>query len=262
MLGLKTSFRLAAVVALMGALLVAPGRAEAAWKVAFRDDGRANWRELFGVVGASCNTITREGAGLRIQTCPVAAAGNRTAMIWARKQFSGKVKVEFDLVHFGREPTPGGTIRGLMLFARGDGTKGFVTDPTKWKAQCCSSPTGSTGYGPRTRGLQHNFVYRDHADTPDAAMRLRGLKGTPDGYGRLADAPSNFLIEDGRSYHVTATRIGNRLTIDVKDNGTGTTNSFTTTNAYIGGLGSGWIGFRQMQGRDELFSNFKISVDN
>lgn len=48
---------LAALALLLGLLLM-PQRGEAAWTVAFRDDGRPQWQQLFKLVGPTCTSRT------------------------------------------------------------------------------------------------------------------------------------------------------------------------------------------------------------
>src|SRR5690242_21440685 len=89
--------RLLGALPILGGLCSATGTANASWTVAFKDDGRAQWQQLFKPVGQSCNVITRSGASLRVKSCPLTASGNQTAMVWARKKVSGRIKVELDL---------------------------------------------------------------------------------------------------------------------------------------------------------------------
>ena len=163
--------RLAAVCLLVAGAALAPSGAGAV-SVVFRDDGRAQWQELFAPTGPACAAVTRSGTGLRIQACPPGGMGD---VVWARPEVvpgAAKVRVEFDYKLIGAiDPTPGnpndtGTMSAIMFMSSGDGAPGFPFDVTKWgAAQCCggvgvygptcwgcssTSPTGSTPVATRS----------------------------------------------------------------------------------------------------------------
>ena len=107
-------------------------------------------------------------------------------------------------------------------------------------------------------GLQLNFAYR-FDPRGDAVMTLRALKGSLDNYQQLSDAPTVFVVQTNRSYHVSMIRGGSTVTVTLKDNVTQMKKSFSVTDAYIARPVNGWIGFRQMVGRTSLVSNFKVT---
>jgi hypothetical protein len=252
--------RLAASLMLLAWALPTTGEAGAAETVVFRDDGRANWQQLFKKVGLTCATATRAGPSLRITSCPVSGGtGNKTAMVWALTRVSAPgFKVEFDYTHHSATASPGGTMTGLMLLASGDGSTGYPVDVTRWGAQCCAGPPNpATGYALRMRGLQLNFANR-FDPRGNNFVRLRGLKGAVGSYEELGAA--EIPVADGRAYHVTAVRAGTRVTISFRDNVTGTTRTLAANHPYIGTLGPGWVGIRQMPGRSSNVANLKVST--
>jgi hypothetical protein len=251
--------RISTFLVLLGWLGLRPDPASAAWTVVFRDDGRAQWQQLFKLVGPPCNVITRIGASLRVKSCPTTTAGNQTAMIWPKRSVAGGIKAEFDFTQLTAVPVPGGSMSGLMLLASGDGSAGYPTDVTAWGAQCCATPLTAIGYAHHMRGLQLNFAYRNDP-RGNSTIRLRGLKGAAGDYEELGESAALFPFTNGRAYHITAVRAGSRLTVTARDTVNGTTRSFTITHPYIGALGSGWIGVRQMQARESKFANFKVST--
>ena len=245
----------AAAIVWLG-LLAAPQRAEAAWTVAFKDDGRTQWQQLFKHVGPSCNVIVRGAASLRVTTCPLTATGSKAAMVWPLKKFSGGIKVEFDYTHYSAAPFEGGTMSGLMLFASGDGSAGWPVDVTTWSAQCCGNPSG---YGPKLWGLQLNFASRTDP-RGYTLMRLRALKGSQGSYQELGLSTPDFPFVNSRTYKFTVVRNGGTVNIAVRDLATGITKSLIVTHPYIANLKPGWVGFRQMQARSSKIANFKIST--
>jgi hypothetical protein len=246
---------LASLIVLLGVVAGAQP-ADAAWTVVFRDDGRPQWQQLFKLVGPPCNVVGRNAASLRVTSCPLSVAGSRAAMVWPKLRLSGGIKVEFDYTHFSAAPVVGGTKSALMLFARGDGSAGWPADVTTWNAQCCGNPSG---YGPKMWGLQLNFASRNDPRGP-GFMRLRALKGSTRSYQELGLSTPNFPFVNARTYRFTVTRAGSTLTIRVRDSVTGQTGSFVVTHPYIGSLGPGWVGFRQMQARSSRIANFRIST--
>jgi hypothetical protein len=257
--------RIAAVGLLVAGAALAPSGAGAVETVVFRDDGRAQWQELFAPTGPTCAAVTRSGTSLRIQACPPSGTGN---VLWARPKVvpgPAAIRVEFDYKLISAvDPTPDnpndtGTMSAIMFMASGDGTTGFPVDVTTWgAAQCC----GGVGvYGPHMLGLQLNFAYR-FDPRGDAVMTLRALKGSVGSYQQLSDAPPVFAVQTNRSYHVSMVRGGSTVTVTLKDNATRAKKSFSVTNAYIARPVNGWIGFRQMIGRTSLVTNFKVTKVN
>lgn len=253
--------RLAATLALAGCLLPSAGEAVAADTVVFRDDGRATWQELFGLVGPTCDKVARAGPALRITSCPHTATGSRVAMVWARTRIAAPAfRVEFTYTHHSASrPPQGDTVTALMLLASGDGTTGHPVDVTRWGAQCCNGPSHpTTGYAHYMRGLQLNFAYRFDARGNDF-MRLRALKGAADDYEQVGEA-AGVRIADGRAYRFTVVRDGATLNVTVRDTVTGTTKTLTATHPYIGGLGAGWVGVRQMAGRSSSVAGLRVTA--
>jgi len=255
---------LAAVGLLVAGVALVPGGAGAAETVVFRDDGRAQWQELFAPTGPTCAKVARSGTALRIQACAPGPGGTGD-VVWARPEVvpgAAKVRVEFDYKLISAvDPTPDnpndtGTMSAIMFMASGDGTTGFPFDVTTWgAAQCC----GGVGvYGPHMLGLQLNFAYR-FDPRGDPVMTLRALKGSVGSYQQLSDAPPVFAVQTNRPYHVSMVRGGSTVTVTLKDSVTRATKSFSVTDAYIARPVNGWIGFRQMIGRTSLVSNFKVT---
>src|SRR3954452_7294781 len=138
--------RIAAVGLLVAGAALAPSGAGAVETVMFRDDGRAQWQELFAPTGPTCAAVTRSGTSLRVQACPPGPGGTGN-VVWARPEVvpgTAKVKVEFNYKLISAvDPTPDnpndtGTMSAIMFMASGDGAPGFPFDVTKWgAAQCC-----------------------------------------------------------------------------------------------------------------------------
>jgi hypothetical protein len=246
---------------LVGCLIPATGRADPAYKAIFRDNGRPTWQHLFKLVGPPCDEVTREGKRLRVTSCPHNVAGSKVAMVWALAEVDAPAfTVKFDYTHHGASPPPqGDTVTALMILAGGDGTTDRPADVAEWDAQCCNGPSHPTmGYARHMRGLQLNFAYRFDRRGNDF-MRLRALKGAADDYeqiGEVADVP----IADGRAYRFTVVRDGADLSVTVRDNVTGMTRSLAVSHPYIGELGAGRIGIRQMAGRSSSVTGLKVSV--
>lgn len=251
--------RLAGSFMLLGLAVPTAGKVDAAETVLFRDDGRANWQQLFKKVGPTCTKVAREGKRLRVTSCSVGGTGNRTAMAWALPNISAPgIRIDVDYTHHTATPAPDGTMTGMMILAKGEGSSGYPVDVTKWSAQCCAGPTKPTvGYAHHMSGLQLNFAYR-HDPRGNDFIRLRGLKGTAGSYELFGEAAIPMV--DGRAYHLTIIRAGAALTVRVQDKVTGTTKSFTASHPYIDGLGSGWVGYRQMAGRSSSFANLKVAT--
>src|SRR3954454_20677456 len=62
--------RIAAVCLLVAGAALAPSGAGAVETVVFRDDGRAQWQELFAPTGPTCAAGTRRATRLRVQAPP------------------------------------------------------------------------------------------------------------------------------------------------------------------------------------------------
>ena len=252
--------RLAATLILAGCLVPSAREAVAADTVVFRDDGRPTWQQLFRLVGQTCNRVARAGPALRVTSCPHSAAGSKVAMVWALPSVAAAAfRVEFTYTHHtASRPPQGDTVTALMLLASGDGTAGRPADVTRWGAQCCAGPTHpTTGYAHHMRGLQLNFAYRFDARGNDF-VRLRALKGAADDYEQIGEA-ADVPIADGRAYRFTVVRAGATLNVTIRDNVTGTTRTLAATHPYIGGLGAGWVGVRQMAGRSSSIAGLRVT---
>lgn len=241
--------------------MVAAGEAAAAWTTSFTDDGRSQWAQLYKLVGPSCNTIARSGTTLRVTSCGLSVSGSKTAMLWPRKKVAGKVRVEFDFTQHSAVPVTDGSMSALLILASGDGTAGYPVDVTTWGVQCCATPVTPNGYAPHMYGLQINFAYKNDP-RGNATIRVRGLKGAAGSYEELGQSPPLFEFVDGRRYRVTANRNGSTIRVYVQDTVTLVKKSFSVVHPYIGSLGEGWIGFRQMQARSSSIGNVSIAVDN
>src|SRR3954452_24521052 len=117
--------RIAAVCLLVAGAALASSGASAAGTVLFRDDGKAQWQELFAPTGPTCAKVTRSGTALRIHACPPDGTGD---VVWARPEVvpgTAKVRVEFDYKLLSAiDPTPDnpndtGTMSAIMFMASG-----------------------------------------------------------------------------------------------------------------------------------------------
>lgn len=215
------------------------------WKVVMEDEGTQDWKAQWFLDGEGQTSVTNTPEGMALK------AKDGHMVLWTKESFEGDLKIEYT---FTRTDVDGGGVCIIYIQATGRGDKGYETDITEWNDY---RKDASMGHYFRNMHLYHvsyacGYV-RGRRYNPEERKMNTYSELTPE---YLVDNQDFF--EPGVPYRITF--IKTDKAIRMKAIGPEKALYFMLNNENWPAVTEGRIGLRQMQSRESIYKDFKISV--
>lgn len=228
----------------------------AEWKIRFSDKGTAGWNKKWFVDGEKafvCNT--RDGIRFDAGTEPASDADH--SVLWTKKSFTGDVKIEYD---FTRIDSLDRFVNIIYIQAEGSGETGYDKDIMKWNDKRRIPAMKEYFNHMNTIHISYAAYENDPVGPNDDYIRARrympewkrGLEGTE----LSPEYLDPMVFEPGITYHMTFIKRAGEIIMKVTWGDQGRYYYFSAENFPT--VVSGRIGFRQMSGRQSVYSNIRI----
>ena len=246
---------LASLLALLSGCAMAGGD-EQTWELVFADPGSGDWQESWFVEGLKAKVNYDDDGALVFSSGPVPKENASHAVLWTRQVFRGDVRIEYDYTRLD-SMTDVNSVNILYIQATGLGTEEFPTDillSTKkrevpWmKYYFLNMNTLHVSYA-TTGPIRSHYVGARRYPAIDEAHFEEGTKIQP--VYQNVD-----LFQPGETYHIMATKVGNRLTFTAEREGK--TYTFEWDTSSFPHVSEGRIGLRHMWARSSRYENFRV----
>lgn len=226
------------------------------WEEVFHDDfsswDAASWH-LDGMVGKA--DVSEDG--LVLTSGGSIGSDSSHVVLWNRKFYRGDIRVEYDFTRL--DTTDVETVAIIYLCATGSQENGVGYDIMSWNDKR-RIPAMKTYFN--NMDLYHISYAVEKGDTLETDY-VRGRRYMPQsGRGLAGTALSDEyfdtgLFETGKKHHVVVTKYGEELFMEVMTEGARRLFHFDLSSHPL--LDEGYIGLRQMWGRQSLYSDFRVS---
>lgn len=225
------------------------------WEEILVDDCTGDWTQNWMLDGEVA-TVTNSPEGMVFAAGPEWGNHAHHGVLWTKSSFSGDLKIEYD---FTRLDTQNQGVNILYLLATGVGSEAFPADIMKW-ADYRKEPWMK--YYFENMNLLHisyaAYDFKAEQDKENDYVRAR-IYPNSEGFNNMMLPPDYFktgLFQTGVTYHITATKIGDTMTFEVK--GPEHSKTFEWESDRIASITEGRIGFRQMFTRSSRYANIRV----
>jgi hypothetical protein len=224
---------------------VGGGTSPGNWSVVWSDPGTSGLSGLYSHRGAGDTDDTNTGSGILLGCSQTNQLSSQT--LWSRQLFAFPARVSFDVTIQTSPTTVAGNL--AILLATGVGDVQHPTDFAAWAGLAYSDTEDQDG----ASGVWFNFGFRG------SAVDLNVLKmRTVPGYVQiLPSSPADFPFPNGQRFSCRITVDNNTAIFLVTNTTTGASESFTWTDASIGGYSACYLGLRA-RCIDAYFANMTV----
>jgi len=234
---------------------VLPLNTHSDWELAFSDPGEGDWKDNWFVEGKKA-TVKYNDESLVFTAGPVPVEQASHAVLWTHQSFAGDVRIEYDYTRLD-SMTDSTAVNILYIQATGLGTDESPTDiilstgqrEVPWmKSYFLNMNALHVSYS-TTGPKRANYVAARRYPAKDQQNFMKGTMIQPI-YEDI------HLFEPGETYHITATKEGNRLTFKAELDGE--THMFEWDTSAFPPVTEGRIGFRHMWARSSRYQNIRV----
>ena len=225
------------------------------WEIVFSDPGVGDWKDHWFVEGLKA-TVDYDEEGLVFTSGPVPMEQASHAVLWTKQSFEGDIRIEYDYTRLD-SMTASTAVNILYIQATGLGTDESPTDiylsteqrEVPWmKSYFLNMNALHVSYA-TTGPKRADYVAARRYPAKDQESFMNGTMIQPI-YEDI------HLFEPGETYHVTATKEGNRLTFTAERDGK--TNTFEWDTSAFPPVTEGRVGFRHMWARSSRYQNVRV----
>ena len=225
------------------------------WEVVFNDPGTGDWQEHWFVEGLKA-TVEYEQGGLVFTSGPVPREQASHAVLWTRQSFIGDIRIEYDYTRLD-DMTDATSVNILYIQATGLGTDQSPIDiylstqqrEVPWmKSYFLNMNALHISYA-TTGPKRAHYVAARRYPAKDEKDFMRGTMIQP-----LYENVDLFGV--GETYHITAMKVGNKLTFTAERDGK--THAFEWDTSSFPLVTGGRIGLRHMWARSSRYQNFRV----
>jgi hypothetical protein len=257
---------MAAVPAAGGAPVPVPASALAAlqsleWRETWTPPAgeAAEWRAHWALDGAQ-GRVVPVARGFELHAGPLDAADAGHAVLWARPEFSGDLRVDFRYTRLDRTGSGRSCVNILYFHARGSGKNPYERDIFTWSD--LRTVAAMRMYFEHMDAYHISFsAYSNKPDDQDYVRFRRYLPERGKGLDGTEITPTYHapeLFRTGVPHQMTLLRRGARIVLLVRDLDAGHERAFTWDVSAQPLLAGGRFGLRHMAGRAARYEDFTV----
>jgi len=232
-----------------------PANTHSYWERVFSDPGEGEWQENWFVEGKKA-TVEYDDESLLFRSGPVPMEQASHAVLWTKQNFEGDIRIEYDYTRVD-SMTEAPSVNILYIQTTGLGTDESPTD-IYFSTEQREVPWMKSYF------LNMNALHISYATTgPKRADYVAARRYPAKDQGSFMNGTmiqpiyeDVHLFEPGETYHITATKEGNRLTFTAERDGK--TNRFEWDTSAFPPVTEGRVGFRHMWARSSRYENIKV----
>ena len=227
------------------------------WQLVFSDPGSGDWKDAWFLEGDEA-TVENTTNGMILTAGPHHHGDSSHAVLWTQRMFTGDLKIEYDYTRLDTMMSVN-AVNILYIQATGLGDAESPYDILE-STLTRRVPTMSKYY------LGMNTLHISYSTTGPIRSHYVSARRYPATSKEKFPTETQFepvyedvhLFEPGKTYHLTVTKQGKRLTFLVE--GDGTQRLFEWDLRQFPAINEGRIGLRHMRGRSALYGNLKVSI--
>jgi hypothetical protein len=227
------------------------------WEETFFDPGTSDWSERWMLDGLKAR-VYNSPQGMEFYAGPVPAEDSSHSVLWARKSFSGNIKIEYE---YTRLDAATKYVNILYIQATGSGKGDFSEDIFQWSEMRRIPAMRMYFNHMNTYHISYAaFGNTDELDKLDYIRARRYMPESGKGLKGTDLAPDYFdsgLFQPGVKHQITVIKHGNDLYMEINDPNKRMICHWKNTS--LPPIENGRIGLRHMASRNARYKNFRVS---